>query len=1026
MNIRHTLLSALVAFFLLILTVNAIAAENVVLTNSTQAPPTDNADGVPDVAFADPPDPGTLTIEIADVEGFSELYLQATNNIDVDNALAMAADGSIFFEANNDINADAVINVSGAGSVDLNADNDINVNANITAAGTGTISLTADNDASGAGAITRSNNSVLSQATGTMTLQAGSGIDAVTDAVSIDFSNSTSGDVVLDEVNSVSIEGINSGGGLTANAGETLVFSGNVTTAQGGAGVSVRTPGMIILDAISVESSNQPISLVTNILIDGLTSTINAGVGTVVLKPFDVANSIAVCAENVGNGCTSVSADTIFDLKSYDITAGQLRIGGTEQPSDISIGATVLGVGQSYDLVLQNGGPGSILIDGNFVGQGITLDSGAGGIALNSDISTNGGDVILADAVMLGNNLVIDSGGGLGGDVDIQGAVTGISALTVDAGLGTVSLGDIGLPSNPLASLQASGSTINLSGDIHTEGPNGIVLNGAKLLTGDVTLTATNERVQLSSGSVVGIGDAHLTTSGGGGINVNTAIGGFTFTNAGDGDVVISEVDALTVAGENTGGSISVEAGGILTVGPGGLMTNGGDVALTGSCVEELGSVITNGGMFNVVEVDPDCDGDGVLNVDDNCPTIPNVSQANMDGDAAGDACDAFPADANETRDADNDGVGDNSDALPNDPSETNDSDGDGTGNNADTDDDNDGILDSQFANITTIADITGDSIPDLAGFADTGSGKPGIDIYSGATGDWQATYEYANDQWQGFALGTVSDADQNGNADDPAIAMLIVNKTTDKIRVETRRSNTGTFLSSIQFLNENWRVIDVVVVDDTNGDGNTNDTAIGVLAERISDGRIQLQLRDLVSGALVSNVVYLTPRWTPIAAAVVDRSAMAPAGTLPPLIGVIAEKPEDGRRVLQSRVADTGIFDRNVKFLGSSWDYLDVSVNHDANGDGANDDPIWQVLATRASDRVIRVQSRDVSDGKFDSNIVILNSNWEGMRLDTAPDIDGNAARELVISATRRADDVKRIHVKDFASRNTTINVAP
>jgi hypothetical protein len=249
---------------------------------------------------------------------------------------------------------------------------------------------------------------------------------------------------------------------------------------------------------------------------------------------------------------------------------------------------------------------------------------------------------------------------------------------------------------------------------------------------------------------------------------------------------------------------------------------------------------------------------------------------------------------------------------------------------------------------------------------------------------------------------------------------MLVVNKETDKIRVETRRADNGAFLSSIQFLNENWRAIDVVVVDDLDGDGNTNDTAIAVLAERISDGRIQLQLRDYVSGALISNTVYLNARWTPIAAAVASRVGMAP------VIGVIAHEPNSGKRTMQVRVAGSGVFDKNIKFLGSTWDYKDVSVNHDANGDGTNDDPVWMVLATRPSDDVIRVQSKFVSDGSFDDNMVILNANWEAFRLDAANDMGGNTSGEIAITAERRADKVRRIHVKDNSSGATTINIAP
>ena len=98
----------------------------------------------------------------------------------------------------------------------------------------------------------------------------------------------------------------------------------------------------------------------------------------------------------------------------------------------------------------------------------------------------------------------------------------------------------------------------------------------------------------------------------------------------------------------------------------------------------------------------------------------------------------------------------------------------------------------------------------------------------------------------------------------------------------------------------------------------------------------------------------------------------------------------------------------------------------YDANGDGTFDDSAWLVLATRASDNVIRVQSRFVADGAFDDNIVILNSNWQAFRMDVASDISGNTAQEMAITATRRSDGARRIHIKDYGSGATTTNIAP
>jgi hypothetical protein len=62
---------------------------------------------------------------------------------------------------------------------------------------------------------------------------------------------------------------------------------------------------------------------------------------------------------------------------------------------------------------------------------------------------------------------------------------------------------------------------------------------------------------------------------------------------------------------------------------------------------------------------DQDADQDGILDADDNCPTVSNQDQNNADGDAFGDACDACVRPNRTNHDEDDDGTVDDCDLCP-------------------------------------------------------------------------------------------------------------------------------------------------------------------------------------------------------------------------------------------------------------------------------------------------------------------------------------------------------------------------
>ncbi len=153
----------------------------------------------------------------------------------------------------------------------------------------------------------------------------------------------------------------------------------------------------------------------------------------------------------------------------------------------------------------------------------------------------------------------------------------------------------------------------------------------------------------------------------------------------------------------------------------------------------------------------PDTDGDGIPDDEDNCPTAPNEDQADADEDGVGDACEP-------ENDRDGDGVADADDNCPDvsNPEQT-DTDGDAVGDACDTDLDRDG---------DGIADVD-DNCPDISNPEQTDTDGDTVGDACDEAGDLDGDgIDDADDNCADVANADQRDVDEDqvGDACDPEI----------------------------------------------------------------------------------------------------------------------------------------------------------------------------------------------------------------------------------------------------------------
>ena len=191
---------------------------------------------------------------------------------------------------------------------------------------------------------------------------------------------------------------------------------------------------------------------------------------------------------------------------------------------------------------------------------------------------------------------------------------------------------------------------------------------------------------------------------------------------SGDGFNLTSPLTGTSSLLVNSGSAGSGLLGGVPSLGSVSILS-----AAASMGVEALGSVEVSSVLGEesttlldtvVLEESPIEEGEVIFNE----PVQEEVQELDFDGDGISDNADT---------DDDNDGALDTVDAFPNDASESSDFDGDGVGDNADTDDDEDGVLDDNDAfpfDDTETADFDSDGTGDNADTDDDNDGVLDVD----------------------------------------------------------------------------------------------------------------------------------------------------------------------------------------------------------------------------------------------------------------------------------------------------------
>jgi hypothetical protein len=307
---------------------------------------------------------------------------------------------------------------------------------------------------------------------------------------------------------------------------------------------------------------------------------------------------------------------------------------------------------------------------------------------------------------------------------------------------------------------------------------------------------------------------------------------------------------------------------------------------------------------------------------------------------------------------------------------------------------------------ISALTDVSGDGFPDIASRHDSANPRK-IEIRSSQDGAKTDSFKFFNGNWTIVDHATLRDGDGNNIANDPAIVALGRQNTTGQIKVQLRNAQTGaTIGTNIAFLNGTWEPVAVAVLEDANGDGNSSDRAIAVLATSYISDRILVEVRQVSNGALLLKSGFFTPAWTPLTVAAIN-----PAGGIPQ-VAVLAVDPGGKNKIQQRRLSDD--LKSSIFVWGPGVVAVDMAVLADADNNGTADDPAYLVVGKKPGGNNI-YRARDANTGATVQEGLVIGSAWTASSVTLLDDYNGGGSPE--ITAYSEQGMTQGLKLRDYAT---------